>query len=183
MIKLTVIDNDTDHFVIKADEPVTIETSLLDGTVVTHIYRGTEVTELSDPLGAYDGSIKNISRAWEPETDIEDLKPLKGTGVLAPNERPFPWGPIQRTHHIGRYDIVEYIRDNSKLHFLPEEEERVRKEHGATFYHAYVDGQDTSRSFHSLEAAIVDAIAHAHDGINTKAGTYFCRMIGLTDAT
>lgn len=100
---------------------------------------------------------------------------LPRTSLQAPDGRDFPWGPIQQVHQIGRYQVVEFLSD--VVGFTGAD----LSEHGKPHFHPYVDGKDTSRSFGTLEEAVVHAIAVAHDpaGANTRAATYFARMVGL----
>ena len=57
MIALAVIDADTDHFIVAADQPMRIEVSLVSGRIVAHVYKGAEVDPEQDPSFAYDGHI------------------------------------------------------------------------------------------------------------------------------
>lgn len=64
MIQLKAIkQNETgvrNQFAIIADEPIVIEFLETDHNhTVAHIYRGTEVDEHSEPIGAYDSAIHN----------------------------------------------------------------------------------------------------------------------------
>lgn len=62
MIRVQVIDNCSDHFVVYADEPVRVEVSMVsskyggESHVVAHVYEGVGVDEEQEPLGAYDGT-------------------------------------------------------------------------------------------------------------------------------
>lgn len=78
--------------------------------------------------------------------------------------RDLSWlGPVKKIHVFGKYQIAEY-RDSqdNKSHF-----------------HPYVDGQNTSHSFGTLEEAAAFAMAYAMEGPNTKAAGYFAKMIGI----
>ena len=57
MIKLEVINDDEQHFMIAANEPVRIEVSVVDGAVIAHIYPGFEVDTEQRPVGMYDGTL------------------------------------------------------------------------------------------------------------------------------
>lgn len=96
-----------------------------------------------------------------------------------PDGRRFPWGPVQRVHAIGRYEVVEYLRDNSNLSHMPREADRVAREHAAASFHPYVDGKDTCRSYETLDSALVGAVAHVREGANGSAAWYFDRMTGV----
>ena len=57
MIKLKVVDQVMDHFVVFADEPVRIEVSLVGGVIMAEVYKGARVDREQEPIGSYDGSI------------------------------------------------------------------------------------------------------------------------------
>ena len=63
MIRLEVVDNSRMHFVVKADEPITIESDGDSG--VTYIYRGVDTTQTSEPVGAYDVNLGDENTTWE----------------------------------------------------------------------------------------------------------------------
>ena len=57
MIRLEVVDNDRQHFVIFADEPMRVEVSVdKDGLVLADVYQGVEIDMEQEPLGCYDGN-------------------------------------------------------------------------------------------------------------------------------
>lgn len=74
---------------------------------------------------------------------------------IGPDDRNFPWGPIDRIHRIGNIKIVEYRQDRSRT---PQPE--YWADHGTTAFHPFVDGRDTSNAFESLDSALVYAIAY-----------------------
>ena len=45
-------------------------------------------------------------------------------------------------------------------------------------FHIYIDGKDQGVEADTLDSALVTAIAMRHDGISSRAGWYFMRMIG-----
>jgi hypothetical protein len=75
----------------------------------------------------------------------------------------FTWGTVVQIHEVGPYAVVEYIDS-----------------HGTLLFHSYADGKDLSQSTDTIEGALAHAIAVKWDGINTQAGRYFVRMIGVT---
>lgn len=77
----------------------------------------------------------------------------------------FNWGEIVKIHSINDIDVIEY---------LPDPENRHRKQ-----FHVFVDGEDTSSSYDTLDEAVIAAIAWKYDGLNSQAAFYFCRMINL----
>lgn len=64
MIRLETINQERNHFVIYACEPVRIEVMKVNGNVHAHVYRGDEVDREQEPLGAYDGSL-GTNTDWE----------------------------------------------------------------------------------------------------------------------
>lgn len=56
MISLNVVDEDTDHFIVSADEPVRIEVSVVSGRVIAHAYRGHMIDMEQEPDLVYDGN-------------------------------------------------------------------------------------------------------------------------------
>lgn len=87
---------------------------------------------------------------------------------LAPNGRPFPWGPIDAVHSIAGIDVVEYRCDKSNFG-----QESAWAEHGETRFHPYLEGRDTSTSYYSLDSALVGAIALRRSGPNSQAAAHF----------
>lgn len=82
-------------------------------------------------------------------------------------------GEAVRVHTVGDYEIVEYhprIAVDSQL------VNEIDREHFA--YSVYIRGTRTGRSFHTLDAALVGAIAYEYEGPNHRADYYFLRMIG-----
>lgn len=70
----------------------------------------------------------------------------------------FTWGRVIQRHTIGPYEIIEYAErgaDNHPTH--------PREETGRILFH-WDHYSDTS-----LDGAIITAIAHTHDGLNTRA--------------
>lgn len=95
---------------------------------------------------------------------------LRGPRIGPDGDR-FPWGPIDQVHEVGPYQIVEYRRDMSN--FAGSD----YSEHGRVQFHPFIDGKDTSRSFDTLDAALVGAVAYRHEGPNGSADWYFMRML------
>jgi hypothetical protein len=84
--------------------------------------------------------------------------------------RDFTWGRVLRVHEIGEYEIVE---------FEPRRAGNQREEDfdPSPRFHAFIDGKDTHHSYNTLDRALAGVIAYKHDGVNTKAHTYFMRAI------
>ena len=80
----------------------------------------------------------------------------------------FVWGKVIKIHEITPdIHVVEHVHKNVE-----------GKERGIMF-HPFVGMKDISRDCHSLEEAIITAIAITYEGHNTQADYYFCRMIGI----
>jgi len=86
----------------------------------------------------------------------------------------YVWGPIVSVHTIGEYDIVEHhpaiFKDSCGT---------GKYDYTKSQFHPYINGDDTSYGYDTLESAIVGAIARKYDGCNSQAAYYFCKMIGL----
>jgi hypothetical protein len=91
--------------------------------------------------------------------------------------RDFPWGPIERVHEIGEYQIVEYHPQVFKNCC------GTGEYHEYTHYHSYRDGKDCRTSYETLDEALIGVIACKYDGANSQAAAYFGRMIGIANAT
>jgi hypothetical protein len=50
-------------------------------------------------------------------------------------------------------------------------------------FHIYVNGRSIGRSIDSFDAALVMAVAHKYEGANSRAGDYFCKMVGINETT
>ena len=86
---------------------------------------------------------------------------------------PFTWGQVVNIHAIGEYSIVEYQpwkTDGCRLKIGDVDFENY-------LFHGYIDGKCTSRSWESLDAALVGLIAYKRDGPNTQAGEFFMKMV------
>jgi hypothetical protein len=107
------------------------------------------------------------------------LEALPKTGIPAPDGRSFPWGPIVRIHKVGPYEIVEFLVDRSN--HSPHQPEALI-DHGTTAFHPYIDGRDTSRSYWTLDSALVGAVGYRREGPNGRAATYFDLMTGAKES-
>lgn len=72
---------------------------------------------------------------------------------------------VLAVHQVGEYSITEYQDWPGRRCFQPA-----------------VAGRPVSRSYHSLDAALVGAIAHKYEGPGTRADVYFLRGIGILGA-
>lgn len=70
-------------------------------------------------------------------------------------------GPITKIHEIGEYAFVEYKSLSC----------------GEVRYSVFINGKNTNNSTNSLDHALVLAVAHKHDGNNSRADSYFMKMI------
>jgi hypothetical protein len=88
----------------------------------------------------------------------------------------FTWGNIIRFYDVGPYVIAEYnpwFRDVAGQVHVGDFSNEI-------YYHIWVDGRDSCRSSCTLEGALAEAMAYKHDGINSQAGMFFTRMIGIS---
>lgn len=62
-IKLEVVDEATDHFIMRFEAPARVEVSLIgDGRIIAHAYFGTETDMEQDPALVYDGYERMVSK-------------------------------------------------------------------------------------------------------------------------
>lgn len=87
--------------------------------------------------------------------------------------RHFTWGEVVAVHDIGPYSLVEF-----HPHVFEDGRGTDKVDYDATEFHGYVNGESISQSFGSLDAAMAGVIAYRNDGPNSRAGTYFIKMIG-----
>ena len=60
MIKLQVLDNESNHFVVRGDEPFRIEIMTdSSGRVQAMVYQGSKDNPDQEPVGVFDGDIEN----------------------------------------------------------------------------------------------------------------------------
>lgn len=97
---------------------------------------------------------------------------------MSTTTKPFPvfgdefvWGKVVKVLEIGLYTIILYYP------YLKGREKGVAW--ATNRYHLYINGKDTSRTFQSLDQALVGAVAIQNDGINTRAHEYFYKMVGI----
>lgn len=81
-------------------------------------------------------------------------------------------GKYVSSHEIGEYFIVEYKSTKYDGCFPVKEQFEAESS-----FKPFINGIDTNRSYSSLEAAIVGAIAQKYDGVNTRADEYFIKSI------
>ena len=68
MIKLEVIDDEGQQFLVSGDEPFRVEVLEVDGSVVAHVYGGAAVALHQEPVGMYDGTLRGDgtgNQGWE----------------------------------------------------------------------------------------------------------------------
>ena len=68
-------------------------------------------------------------------------------------------GKVTEFFEVGNYVIAKY--DDKKS--------------GLPLYHPYVDGENTSESYDTLDAALAGAIAYRKEGPNHRADRYFIK--------
>lgn len=64
-MKLQVVDNAKQHFVLPADEPIRAEIMVVGGNVAVHVYKGTEPDRTQEPVGGYFGDMGYKNCSWE----------------------------------------------------------------------------------------------------------------------
>jgi len=101
----------------------------------------------------------------ESTTDILKIK----------NGDPFVWGKVLDIVEFGEYAVVKYHPWKTKgMNVLTGD-----INYDSDLYHSWLNGKDTCHSSHTFEGAVVDLFALKYDGLNSQAGGYFCKMIGL----
>lgn len=116
----------------------------------------------------------NFGRYYYNELEKIELENVKEPSIkdkIKFIENECKWlGTIVQTHCIGDFQFVEYISEikgNSDI--------------GKHCFSACINFEKTSRSYYSLESAMIGTIAYKYDGANSKAGGYFEKMIGLSE--
>lgn len=73
MIRLEVIDNDEQNFILFADEPMRVEVSVSkSGEVLADVYQGVDVDMEQEPLGCYDGNINGDEHGGNGSWDVDE---------------------------------------------------------------------------------------------------------------
>ena len=66
-IRLEVVDDEAQHFVIVFERPGRVEVCVTrGGNVVAHVYEGARDHPEQEPLGGYDGGL-DVNRGWTSE--------------------------------------------------------------------------------------------------------------------
>ena len=68
---------------------------------------------------------------------------------------------VVRSYEIEEYGFIETTDDKT------------------TAFHIYINGRGIGYHANSPDVALITAIAHKHDGPNSQAAYYMCKMIGL----
>ena len=97
----------------------------------------------------------------------------KGIELSNAEHEIFPWGRVVNVHQINDYEIIEYLD-----RIVTASGTITRTIGDVHMYH--VNGEN--RSCHSLDEALVTAVALRYDGSNTQADKFFFRMIGLANS-
>lgn len=90
----------------------------------------------------------------------------RGTIMITKNTaiKDFSWlGSVKEVYQVGPYSIVEYVRNDDKT----------------TNFGTYIDGKQSTISYHSLDAALAGCIAYRAEGPNCQASHYFIKSLGL----
>lgn len=88
----------------------------------------------------------------------------------------FPWGPIVDTHEVGNFVIAEFHPEIFKDNIGTKKYDKT-----TTNFHVFINGKSTSRSYSSLDMALIGAICIKHEGLNTQAPHYIAKMIGINE--
>lgn len=102
----------------------------------------------------------------------EDLETINHKLIVIPTfedkikfiEKDFCWGKVIKTHYIGQFQFIEAERNNKDYPVL---------------FSAYINFESISRSYMSLESAMIGVIAYKYDGSSSQAAEFFEKMIGL----
>ena len=74
-------------------------------------------------------------------------------------ETTFVWGAVINIHLVGEYQIIEYIKEGEKS------------------FHPYINYNDTSMSYESLDQALTGVICEKIEGGNGRANMYLWKML------
>lgn len=91
----------------------------------------------------------------------------------------FPWGKVVAVHRIGNYQIVEHVR--RQFHGETDEDFAAHLAEHPTAFHPHIGGDIVSRSYPTLDMALVGVIAFRHDG-GDRAVEYVARMLDMPRA-
>jgi hypothetical protein len=97
-----------------------------------------------------------------------DIVKIKNGGL-------FTWGETLDIVEFNEYVVVKYHPWKIKgMNVLTGD-----INYDSDLYHSWLNGKDTCHSSTTLEGAIVDLFALKYDGLNSHAGYFFARMIGI----
>ena len=120
-------------------------------------------------IGSHEGTLEkelfypaNYGRYYE-----KDLSLLENTTYSEATEKDymeyiettFVWGEVMKIHSVGEYQIIEYIKEGEKS------------------FHPYINYNDTSMSYESLDQALTGVICEKIEGGNGKANMYLWKML------
>jgi len=143
------------------------------GAIVKHnnklgkIIKGDEKL-LFIPAGVYVRSYDDFEVVTEDDVNVNMFE-ANHEERIEYMKQDFTWGEVIKVHTIGEYLIFEYINDYD----LKNEGKKV------IAFHAYINYQNISRSYDSLDSCIIGTIAYKFDGANSQAAGYFEKMIGM----
>lgn len=66
MIRMASKNDQYQQHIIEANEPVTVSIMVIDGKVHTIVYRGINVEDDAEPVGAFDGST-TLNLTWQED--------------------------------------------------------------------------------------------------------------------
>jgi hypothetical protein len=86
--------------------------------------------------------------------------------------KPFVWGELIKIYRFFDYAIVE-----CHPHIFNGPIGTNKIDYAKSEYHPYINGEPITRCYEDFDSAIVGCIAYKYDGINTRADSYFMKMI------
>ena len=143
---------------------------LKSGIIVKHngqlgkLVRGDEKKLFFLPAGYGRYSCSELDEATE--SNVQETSHSEKVEFL---KQDFSWGEVIKVHTVGEYLIFEFI-DGYEL-----------KEHGKKeiSFHAFINYQNVSRSYNSLDSCLVGTLAYKYDGANSQADKFFSRMVKM----
>jgi hypothetical protein len=85
----------------------------------------------------------------------------------------FPWGNCLNRYEVGPYLIFEFHPWKMKDYcILTGQLDRAKLK-----YHCFVNGEDLGKEWDTLDEALAHCIAFRHEGAESRAATYFLRML------
>jgi hypothetical protein len=100
-----------------------------------------------------------------PDLDSDEYVTTHEEKILFLKQR-FPWGNIIETYDFEEYVIFKYVSIFNG------------KEQGIQ-YHGYINYKDTNHSEITFDKMLITILSIKYEGLNSQAGLYFCKMLGI----